>query len=248
MIQGVLSTVSMIGCEHLSIDHRTSDLGTTRVAVIGAGAMGCVFGARLAEAGYHTTLVDVQKDVVEAIQTSGVTIVRDGAKRQVEVAATLAPGSLGTVDVVIVFVKGFHTEAAAKSMRPLVDDHTTVVTLQNGMGNGETLAASYDPSRLVLGVTAESGTSLGPGAVDNPGRAVTWSAPTRARTSRLPSRSPRCCAPPTSRPARPPKSARICGRTRRGRIDAARAGAARHDLRADGHRPRDAIAGGRHRP
>lgn len=135
--------------------------------------MGCVFGAALAESGSETVLIDVRADVVQALETSGITVRRDGIERRVPVHATTDPSSVGRVDIVVFLVKSFHTRAAAESVRPLVDDSTIVATLQNGLGNGEILAEIYDPQQIVLGVTAESGTSLGPGAVDHPGRAAT---------------------------------------------------------------------------
>jgi 2-dehydropantoate 2-reductase len=144
---------------------------------MGAGAMGCVFGARLAESGCETVLIDVREDVVQAIAERGVTVVRDGADRRVPVQASTDPSSVGTADVVLFFVKSFHTDDAAEAARPMVGETTVVATLQNGMGNGEILARRYDPARVVVGVTAESGTTLGPGVVDHPGRAVTHVGP-----------------------------------------------------------------------
>jgi 2-dehydropantoate 2-reductase len=149
----------------------------TRVAIMGAGAMGCVFGACLAESGCDTVLIDVRVDVVRAIEDTGVTVLREGDERRVSVRASTDPAAVGRADVVLFFVKSFHTEEAAEAARPMVDDATVVATLQNGMGNGDILARRYDPSRVVVGVTAESGTTLGPGVVDHPGRAVTHVGP-----------------------------------------------------------------------
>lgn len=149
----------------------------SRVVIMGAGAMGCVFGAGLAESGREVVLIDVRDDVVRAIEETGITVFRDGAQRRVRVRASTDPSSIGQADVVLFFVKSFHTEAAAEAARPMVDETTVIATLQNGMGNGDILARHYDPSRIVVGVTAESGTTLGPGVVDHPGRAVTYVGP-----------------------------------------------------------------------
>lgn len=144
-----------------------------KVAIVGAGAMGCVFGAAIADSGCETILIDVSREVVDAINAAGVLVRRDGVERHVRVPAARDPASVGAVDLLIVFVKGFHTRAAAEAAVPLVSDATTVATLQNGLGNGEILAEIYSPDQIVVGVTAESGTVLGPGAVDHPGRART---------------------------------------------------------------------------
>jgi 2-dehydropantoate 2-reductase len=135
--------------------------------------MGCVFGAAIAASGSDTTLIDVDPAVVEAIASAGIVVRRDGGERHVRVAATLDPAAVGRVDVLIAFVKGFHTRAAASSVAACVTPETTVVTLQNGLGNGEILAEIFPSEQVVVGVTAESGTTLGPGRVDHPGRAIT---------------------------------------------------------------------------
>jgi 2-dehydropantoate 2-reductase len=93
------------------------------------------------------------------------------------VRASTDPATVGRADVVLFFVKSFHTAAAAEAARPMVDDETVIATLQNGMGNGDILARCYDPARVVVGVTAESGTTLGPGVVDHPGSALTHVGP-----------------------------------------------------------------------
>jgi 2-dehydropantoate 2-reductase len=148
-----------------------------KIVIVGAGAMGSVFGARLAESGCETVLLDVRADVVEAIESSGITVRRDGTERRVPVRATMDAASVGRVDIALIFVKSFHTLAAAKSIRPVVQGSTIVATLQNGLGNAQILTGIFDPSQVVQGVTAESGTSLGPGVVDHPGSAATYVGP-----------------------------------------------------------------------
>jgi 2-dehydropantoate 2-reductase len=148
-----------------------------KVAVVGGGAMGTVFGSALAEAGYETTVVDVQPDLVAAIRESGLTVHREGSSRRIPVAATTDAGEVGVVDLVLFLVKSYHTGEAARTAAVLADSDTVVATLQNGLGHGDALAEVFDRSRIVLGVTAESGTTVGPGAVEHPGRAVTFVGP-----------------------------------------------------------------------
>jgi 2-dehydropantoate 2-reductase len=102
---------------------------------------------------------------------------REGVERYVRLSATLDPASAGPVDVLIVFVKGFHTRSAAQGAEGMVSTSTTLVTLQNGLGNGEILGNLYPAHQVVVGVTAESGTSLGPASVDHPGQAITFVGP-----------------------------------------------------------------------
>lgn len=138
-----------------------------RIAIIGAGAMGCIFGAALADAGVDVTLVDVARPLVEHINEAGVTIVRAGEEKTTDVPATDDPDAVGEVDAAIVFVKCYHTESAAAFMQPLVGPATVVASLQNGWGNEEILARTLGADRVVAGVTYHSGTTLGLGRVSH---------------------------------------------------------------------------------
>src|SRR5262245_40055711 len=111
-----------------------------RLAIVGAGAMGCIFGAALADAGSDVTLLGVARPLVEHINEAGVTVVRDGEERTTRIPASDDPATIGEVDAAIVFVKCYQTESAAELMRPLVGGDTVVASLQNGWGNEEVLA------------------------------------------------------------------------------------------------------------
>ncbi len=148
-----------------------------RIAVVGAGAMGTIFGARFHEAGHDTVLLDVVQPLVEAINAAGVTVVRGEEERTVRVPATTDPATVGPCDLVVFFVKCYHTAQAAEGARPLVGPSTVVASLQNGWGNGDVLAAVYPPDQIVVGVTYNSGTVLGPARVAHPGVGPTYMGP-----------------------------------------------------------------------
>ena len=148
-----------------------------RVAVVGAGAMGSIFGARFASGGVDTVLVDVARPLVEKIEADGVSVVRGEEEETVRVPATSDPGSIGVADVVVFFVKCYHTASAAEAARPLVGPDTVVASLQNGWGNGDVLASVYDPAQVVVGVTYNSGTVLSLGKVAHPGVGPTYMGP-----------------------------------------------------------------------
>ena len=148
-----------------------------RIAVVGAGAMGSIFGARLAQGGHETVLVDVAVPLVERINEAGVTVVRGEEETVTRVAATADPASVGVVDAVVFFVKCYHTQSAAELARPLVGAGTVVASLQNGWGNGDVLAGVYPPEQVVVGVTYNSGTVLGLGRVAHPGVGPTTMGP-----------------------------------------------------------------------
>ena len=140
-----------------------------RIAVIGAGAMGAIFGARFAQAGHDTLLVDVAVPLVDKINADGITVVRGDEETVTQVPATTDPTNVGAVDLVVFCVKCYHTPSAAEGARPLVDSSTVVASLQNGWGNGDVLADVFPSEQIVVGVTYNSGTVLEVGRVAHPG-------------------------------------------------------------------------------
>jgi 2-dehydropantoate 2-reductase len=148
-----------------------------KIAVVGAGAMGAIFGARFAQAGHDTVLVDVAEPLVEKLNADGVVVVRAEEETKTPVPATSDPGSIGPVDAVVFFTKCYHTSAAALLARPLVGPDTVVASLQNGWGNGNVLAEVYPAAQIVVGVTYNSGTVLELGKVAHAGVGPTTMGP-----------------------------------------------------------------------
>ena len=148
-----------------------------RIAVVGAGAMGSIFGARFAQGGHDTVLVDVATPLVERINADGVSIVRGDEETTARVPATSDPSSIDPVDAVVFFVKCYHTRPAAELARPLVRPDTVVASLQNGWGNGDVLAEVFPPEQVVVGVTYNSGTVLDVARVAHPGVGPTTMGP-----------------------------------------------------------------------
>ncbi len=143
------------------------------IAVVGAGAMGSLFGALLAEANQEVWLIDVWADHVNAIQNAGLSVEREGQTRLVQLNATTDPTSVNSCELVIVFVKSIHTAAAAKTAAMLVGDSGLVLTLQNGLGNADQIAQDVDPRCVVAGTTSCGATMLGPGKIRHAGVGLT---------------------------------------------------------------------------
>jgi 2-dehydropantoate 2-reductase len=140
-----------------------------KIAVIGAGAMGSLFGALLAEAGQQVTLLDIRRDHVDAVNADGLVVEKEDTRRQIRIRATQDADSIDPTDLCIVFVKSTQTAAAAQTVARLAGPSTPVLTLQNGMGNAETLAEALDPARIIAGTTSHGATFLGPGAIRHAG-------------------------------------------------------------------------------
>src|ERR1700761_8760037 len=97
----------------------SSSSAAPSVTIVGAGAMGCLFGARLAERGARVTLVDVDRDRLSTIARDGITLTDDNGSRTVAVSAGVATEVTTPVDLVILFTKGTHSAAAIGSIAHL---------------------------------------------------------------------------------------------------------------------------------
>ena len=136
--------------------------------------MGSVFGGRLAEAGVPTTLLDIDSELVERLNSDGLRLVENGSERKVRVRASADPAELEPPAALLFFVKCHQTARAAELALPLARDGAAVVSLQNGWGNADTLSETFGGERLVVGVTYTSATVLERGVVSSsgPGRTL----------------------------------------------------------------------------
>lgn len=138
-----------------------------KVVIVGAGAMGSLFGGLLADGGLDVTLVDVWREHVDAINRAGLAIVGHGGDRTLRVKATTDPRAVAAADVVLFQCKAFANETAARSVAHLVGPDTAVITFQNGLGNEETLGAILGHEHVLGGLTAQGAVMVRPGVVRN---------------------------------------------------------------------------------
>jgi len=138
-----------------------------KITVVGgAGAMGGVWASRLSTAGHDVAILDVAKDALAAIHRDGLIVEqKDGSAPSFQIKATDQPGEIGVADAVIFFTKAHYTAAAADLARPTVGSRTTVVSLQNGWGNSDTLAKFYPAEQIAMGVTYHSAKVVAPGRI-----------------------------------------------------------------------------------
>ena len=138
-----------------------------KVAVLGAGAMGALFGSQLAEGGLDVTLIDIWREHVDAVNDRGLRVVGHRGERRVNVAATTDPAACGAADVVLVQCKAASTTAAVRNALDagLFRDDTVAISFQNGLGNEEMIAAVLGAERVLGGVTAQGASIEGPGCI-----------------------------------------------------------------------------------
>lgn len=124
-----------------------------RIVIVGAGAMGCLFAARLALAGKAVVVVDVDSARLARIANEGIVLDDNAGRHVARVDAALAADVSGPVDLLMLFTKGLHSAAAIRSVAHLADTGCPVLTLQNGLGNVEAIAEVFPVGRIVWGVT-----------------------------------------------------------------------------------------------
>jgi 2-dehydropantoate 2-reductase len=145
-----------------------------KVVVVGAGAMGGLFGGLLAEGGLDVTLVDAWPEHIAAIKQNGLRVVGVGGDRAITVHATMDTGEIKNADVVLFQCKAFANEAAARSVKHLFGGETVAITFQNGLGNEQTLAGVLGSENVIGGLTAQAGLTEAPGVVRNFGDLPTY--------------------------------------------------------------------------
>ena len=143
------------------------------ITIIGAGAMGSLFGALLSESGENIWLYDIWKEHVEAINENGLQIEYNDNTRSVSVDATWDKNQIEKTDLAIIFVKSTQTDDAAKTASEILDINGLALTLQNGMGNAVIIGEVIDPDRIIAGTTSHGATMLGPGRIRHAGTGPT---------------------------------------------------------------------------
>lgn len=138
-----------------------------QVTVIGAGAMGSLFGGLLQHAGNAVTLVDVRAEHVAALRKRDLTIDEsDGTRIAVRIPATTDAGSALAADLFLLFVKTPFTAAALRPFAGRIPAGAMVLTLQNGIGNDDAIMRALGKRiHVALGVTAQGAIASGPTAI-----------------------------------------------------------------------------------
>ncbi len=140
-----------------------------RIGIVGAGALGTLFGQRLAHDN-EVVLLERKPEVVAAVARAGLRV--DGESRAAR--ATIEPRELFGVQVLFVFVRATDTLPALRPFASELSPAAAIVSLQNGLGNEEAIKTALGSTiPLVIGATTESALSVGPGQVERIGEGTT---------------------------------------------------------------------------
>lgn len=144
-----------------------------RITVLGAGAMGMLFGGYLS-AKNEVYLVEVNKERVDYINANGVRVrEKDGTEKLFRPTAVSTTEGLGNMDLVIVFVKSMYTVSALETNKCLIGPETYLMTLQNGAGHESKLLQFTDKNHVIIGSTQHNSSIIENGFVNHGGSGKT---------------------------------------------------------------------------
>jgi 2-dehydropantoate 2-reductase len=136
-----------------------------KIAVVGCGAVGSYYGARLCRAGQDVHFL-LRSDY-DAVRQSGVTVHSFEGDFHVQPKCARTPDEIGVCDLVLIGLKTTANDQFPKLLPPLVGPQTAIVTLQNGLGNPEQLARLFSPEQLLSGLCFVCLNRLEPGVIQH---------------------------------------------------------------------------------
>ena len=134
-----------------------------KILVMGAGAVGTLFGSILYRAGRDVTLVEKRREIVEAVQKNGLKITRGDDEQTYNINITQSIADVPNPDLIMFCVKSYDNVTAAMDCLKVVRPDTTVLTLQNGVGNYEVISKIIGKVRTLVGTTTFGSTQYAPG-------------------------------------------------------------------------------------
>ena len=145
-----------------------------KIAILGAGAMGGLYGAYLS-LGNQVTLIDTNADIVRKINEDGLKVqTKDGKAKIYRPAAVTAPYSGEAADLIIVFTKSLHTYAALSQNKALLDSDTYILSLQNGSGHENIISQFATASHVLIGTTQHNADASEAGILNHKGVGTTY--------------------------------------------------------------------------
>jgi 2-dehydropantoate 2-reductase len=134
-----------------------------RILIVGAGALGGLVGAHLSEAGEDLYLLEVNQARAKLLNESGLFLSEaDKGERCVPLRVVCSVSGLPEMDLLFVAVKSYETAGAIRQVARVIGPDTLVLSMQNGIGNTQVMAAELGPERVLCGITYHSIQHTGP--------------------------------------------------------------------------------------
>ncbi|MDD5653373.1 MAG: 2-dehydropantoate 2-reductase [Candidatus Omnitrophica bacterium] len=144
-----------------------------KIAIIGPGAMGCLYAYFLSKTKEEVWLLDKNAERAAKINAAGIKVEGVSGSHHIRVKATSEAKEIGQADLLLVCVKSYDTKDAIIRTKPLIGENTRIITLQNGIGNVEVISEIAGVERVIAGVTNEGVTLLDIGIIRHAGRGET---------------------------------------------------------------------------
>jgi len=144
-----------------------------KIVIVGPGAMGCLFAAFLSKSKEDLWLLDKNKENAAKINEIGISLEGVSGSWQAKPKATANLQDIDRADLILICVKSFHTKQAIEQIKPLLQQNTRIMTLQNGIGNIEIIAELAGEDKVIGGITNEGATLIETGRIRHAGRGET---------------------------------------------------------------------------
>ncbi len=144
-----------------------------KIGIVGPGAIGSLFGGMLSRGGHEVWLIDRDPERARLLSRRGIWISGPMGEFSANVRATAEARRVEQAGLVLIAVKSYDTEEAARTAEPMVGAETAVLSLQNGLGNLELLASVLGGRHVIGGVTSQGATLIAPGQVRHAGHGAT---------------------------------------------------------------------------
>lgn len=139
-----------------------------RIAILGAGAMGSLFGGYLSQHN-DVWLVDTDRNKIDTVRNNGITIREQNGDFVFHPNAVCSASELGPMDLVILFVKAMQSREALETNRRLIGEKSWLLSLQNGAGHEEIMSKFVSLDRLIIGTTQHNSSLAAPGLIRHGG-------------------------------------------------------------------------------
>lgn len=156
-----------------------------KISIIGAGAMGSLYGGKLSLSGSQVLLYDINREHIDKIRDHGLIIEEPEGEEITRPEASSDKEALRGSEVMIIFVKSAATEIVVRDIKEYIAPETIVVTLQNGLGNEGIIRKHLGADRSAAGVTSQGATFLEAGRIRHAGRGPTHLCMSDKKNNRL---------------------------------------------------------------
>ena len=140
-----------------------------KICIVGPGAIGILFGSLLLKSGNEVTFLDHNSERIKHIKKEGIKLESKDKTHKFSVSITNSPSDLKDADLFLICVKSYDTKKAVNSIKSILNEKASILTLQNGIGNVEVITELVGQERVIGGVTSQGANVVGFGHVRHAG-------------------------------------------------------------------------------